>query len=201
MPAAERALACELLALYTPRALEDAASPGAAAFAAGLASAAQAAPAPHPAAGPAPHAPASSGEGHSPPAETLLRLASADAGAVTPGGGGSGAAAQGQSAGLSREGVGTGGAAGPDVRAAALAQVTPELYAALPEALRAQLVLARTSLNMSGSKPVTQHTHRLCVASMLRLIQRMELVLRCRLYTQLEFYLFDQDPGFEVYPY
>lgn len=145
LPAAERALACELLALYTPRSLEDAASPDAAALAARLASAAQADPATHPTSDPDPPAPASGDRGGSRPADTLLRLASADAGAVLPGSEGSGAAVQAQ-------GARAGEATGPDVRAAALAQVTPALYAALPEVLRAQLVLVRTIMLSNVSR-------------------------------------------------
>jgi hypothetical protein len=114
----ERALACELLALYTAEALANAAAGARSPFAAELAAARGAAAAGEPA-----HALAGGrGEGDGGPVDTLLWLLDAE----------------------EEPDLASGGdRAGPDVRAAALARVTPDVYATLAEGPHARLILVR----------------------------------------------------------
>lgn len=115
----ERALACELLALFTAGAMADGAAAAHSPFAAEVAASAGAAVAGEPA-----HALAggTGGGGGGGPAETLLWLVDAEEEPDLAAGG---------------------DRAGADVRAAALARVTPEVYAMLAEGGRARLILVR----------------------------------------------------------
>jgi len=114
----ERALACELLALFTAGAMADGAAAAHSPFAAEVAASAGAAVAGEPA-----HALAGgTGGGGGGPAETLLWLVDAEEEPDLAAGG---------------------DRAGADVRAAALARVTPDVYAMLAEGARARLILVR----------------------------------------------------------
>ena len=139
MAPSERVLACELLSLYSAEALQDAASAAGASFAADLATESCSADAASPT--------LTLTDTDSEPAETLLRLASATVGL----GFGAGSAGDAVSEDINSQGGGAGAAAGqtqgPEVRAAALARVTPEVYTMLAEGLRTRLILVRSALS------------------------------------------------------